>query len=51
LPEKLDDMTVPLPADPFTGKSFDYKLDGTTAHIQAGAPKGEATKRYEITIK
>jgi hypothetical protein len=51
LPAKLDDVGVPLPADPFAGKPFGYKLDGPTAHLHGGAPKGEETKRYEITIK
>jgi hypothetical protein len=45
LPEKLGDVGVPLPSDPFTGKPFDYQLDGPTARLRAGV------LRYEITIR
>src|SRR5207244_6201401 len=31
LPEKLSDVPVPLPPDPFTGKPFRYVWDGSTA--------------------
>ena len=35
LPEKLDDIKeVPVPLDPVTGGSFDYKLDGQTATLE-----------------
>src|SRR5262249_38003841 len=35
LPEKLSDIDVPLPPDPFTGKPFVYKREGETAHLRA----------------
>jgi len=55
LPERLADIDVPLPADPFTSKPFTYKLDGATALLRGGAPKGEEKnpafgRSYEITI-
>lgn len=40
-PEKLSEMTVPPPVDPFTGKAFRYELEGSTAHIRIAALKGE----------
>jgi hypothetical protein len=55
LPAALADVTVPLPTDPFTGKSFEYRLDGETAHLRGGAPKGEKNPafaaHYEITVR
>jgi hypothetical protein len=56
LPEKLGDITVPLPADPFTGKPFRYKLEGATAHLRGSPPSGlenmaEYNLHYEITLK
>lgn len=48
LPEKLDDIRLPLPVDPATGKPFTYKVDGKTAHLH-GAPLGSQV-RYEVTI-
>src|SRR5439155_21045324 len=41
LPEKLDDVGVPLPPDPYTGKPFRYERDGPTAHLRGTPPKGE----------
>jgi hypothetical protein len=48
LPAKLDDIRLPLPVDPATGKSFTYKVDGKTAHLH-GEPLGMQV-RYEVTI-
>jgi hypothetical protein len=48
LPEKLADVPVPLPSDPFTGKPFAYKAEGNTAHLRGG-PDGDAV-RYEVTV-
>jgi hypothetical protein len=45
LPEKLDGLGVPLPADPFTGKPFGYALDGTTAKLTT------AEVRFEVTLR
>jgi hypothetical protein len=49
-------VTVPLPVDPFTGKPFNYQLDGTTAHIRGTPPPGEEKTpgfnfHYEVTIQ
>jgi hypothetical protein len=57
LPASLADVKeVPIPADPMTGKSFAYKVDGDTATISAGAPDGEEptahnTLIYELTLR
>jgi hypothetical protein len=56
LPEKLSDITVPLPVDPFTGKTFRYTLEGATAHLRGNPPPGAESipaynLHYEITIK
>jgi hypothetical protein len=56
LPEKLDAIGVPLPADPFTGQPFAYKPEGAAAQLRGGAPKGEENNpaynlRYEITLR
>jgi hypothetical protein len=48
LPAKLDDISLPLPVDPVTGKPFSYKLDGATAHVQGARLVNEV--RYEVTI-
>lgn len=56
LPATLADVSVPLPTDPFTGKPFEYRLNGVTAHLRGAAPKGEEktpafAARYEITVR
>jgi hypothetical protein len=56
LPETLEDVGVPLAADPFTGKPFDYKLEVTTAHLHGSPPRGEEHNpcfnvNYQITIQ
>lgn len=48
LPAKLDDIRLPLPLDPATGKPFTYIVDGKTAHLH-GEPLGVEV-RYEVTI-
>src|ERR671933_203637 len=40
LPQKLGDVPVPLPPDPFTGKPFRYQVDGDTAHLRGTPPRG-----------
>jgi hypothetical protein len=55
LPARLCDISVPLPDDPFTGKPFDYTVEGTTAHIRGESRSGEGTKarckvHYEVMI-
>jgi hypothetical protein len=56
LPEKLSDIDVPLPVDPFTGKPFLYKREGETAHLRGRPPRGyekfpHLNIHYEITIR
>jgi hypothetical protein len=56
LPEKLDEIAVPLPVDPFTGKAFRYAKEGETAHLRGTPPSGENSNpaynlHYEITIR
>jgi hypothetical protein len=55
-PEKLTDVPVPLPPDPFTGKPFRYQVHGDTAQLRGIPPPGEEKNpayniRYEITIR
>jgi hypothetical protein len=37
-PEKLSDVAVPLPVDPFTGKPFLYTVEGAVAHLRGSPP-------------
>lgn len=49
LPEQLDDLSVPVPVDPFTGQPFHYHLDGETAVLQ-GPPAPGLLFRVEIKV-
>ena len=50
LPEKLSDITeVPIPLDPVSGKPFEYRLEGKTAHLQ-GPPLPGSPLHFEITM-
>lgn len=56
LPDKLSDVEVPLPVDPFTGKPFRYELVDGAAHIRGTAPAGYENNaaynfHYEIVIR
>jgi hypothetical protein len=55
LPEKLADVPVPLPADPFTGKPFGYQVKATTAYFRGGPPPEDENSgyngRYEVTLQ
>jgi hypothetical protein len=56
LPSTLDDIEVPLPIDPMTGKPFKYAKDGEVAHLRGTCPKGHEQNpafnlHYEITIR
>jgi hypothetical protein len=56
LPEKLAEITVPLPADPFTGKPFVYKKEGVVAQLCGGSPHGADKNRvynvrYDVRIR
>jgi len=57
LPAELRDIReVPIPADPITGKNFQYRLDGSAAVLSGPPPEGEQaiesnSIRYEITLR
>jgi hypothetical protein len=56
LPANLDQISVPLPVDPFSGKPFLYKREGKTVHLRGGPPKGMEkvsvfNVHYEITFQ
>ena len=55
LPEKLSDLSVPVPNDPATGKHFTYKLDGMTATLEGKAistlTAGQTKYTYEIRLR
>jgi len=56
LPEKLAEIDVPLPVDPFTGKPFHYELKDGVAHLRGNPPKGDENNsaynlHYEIAIR
>jgi hypothetical protein len=56
LPARLAEISVPLPLDPITGKSFRYQLEGRTAHIRGSPPRGEEQNaafnmHYEVTVE
>lgn len=48
LPAKLEDIDLPLPVDPVTGKPFTYKLEGDTAHLHGARLIYQV--RYEVTL-
>jgi hypothetical protein len=55
-PAKLADVTeVPIPADPMTGKGFEYKVSGDTFTLSAPAPPGDTAPNnaltYEVTLR
>ena len=54
LPATLADMKeVPIPADPLTGKSFEYTVDGENATLYGPPPpvwRNEAIN-YQLTLK
>jgi hypothetical protein len=56
LPEKLSDVLVPLPADPFTGKPFVCSVEAGIAHLHGSPTHGEEKEaacnfHYEVTIQ
>jgi hypothetical protein len=55
-PQKLAEISVPLPDDPFSGKPFRYHVDGTTAHLRGTPPRGQENVpayniHYELTVQ
>jgi len=56
LPDKLAEISAPLPVDPISGKAFVYELKDGIAHLRGSAPRGEEKNpefqlQYEVTIK
>jgi tetratricopeptide (TPR) repeat protein len=56
LPATLEEISVPLPSDPFTGKPFRYEVNGNTFHVRGTPPEAEkknapANIHYEVTIQ
>ena len=56
LPTKLEEIKLPLPVDPYTGKPFRYAKVGETAHLRGSPPIGQQdvpafNLHYEITIR
>jgi hypothetical protein len=55
LPESLNEVTVvPVPLDPGTDKSFEYKRDGATATLASrlsGEPLETTGLRYRLTVR
>lgn len=55
-PDKLSDLNVPVPNDPFTGKPFRYEAVQGTAHLRGTPPHGAENMppynlHYEITLQ
>lgn len=56
LPMKLNDIDLPLPVDPVTGRPLQYSVNGATATLRGGVAAGMENnpawnRRYEITIR
>jgi hypothetical protein len=57
LPEKLEEVSeVPLPRDPWTGKAFNYRLEGGKATLSGGplpdqTPNAGNNFRYVLTLR
>ncbi|AMV24731.1 hypothetical protein VT84_10070 [Gemmata sp. SH-PL17] len=56
LPQKLSEVAVPLPVDPFSGKPFRYELVDGVGHLRGSPPKAGETNavyhmHYEIIIR
>jgi hypothetical protein len=53
LPDRLDQITaVPVPADPLTGKPFEYHRDGNSATLTSRlADEPKTGLRYRITLR
>jgi hypothetical protein len=54
-PNSLDEVKqVPIPTNPFTGKPFEYRLEGGTAILEGGVPPSQAIQnavRYEVKLR
>jgi hypothetical protein len=49
----LNDLSVPVPIDPVSGKAFEYKVDGITALLSGkeALPQSSVHYRYEIRLR
>jgi hypothetical protein len=55
LPARLEQVKVPLPLDPVTGKGFVYRLEGNTATVRGTPPRGMEKNaahnvRFEVSV-
>lgn len=55
-PEKLSELSTPLPVDPMTGQPLKYESDGTVAHLRGSAPRGPEQNaaynlHYEVVLR
>jgi hypothetical protein len=54
LPNKLDDLAVPVPLDPLTGRPFTYNREGETATLSSQIPDDPIATtglRFRITLR
>jgi hypothetical protein len=51
LPASLTDCGVPLPNDPFSGKTFRYSADSDTATLKSEAKDPASNAQYQVTLK
>lgn len=52
VPAKLEDVEVPLPDDPYTGKAFRYSVKDGKATLSGTPPRGEEkTAAYNVTYE
>jgi hypothetical protein len=50
LPARLEDISLALPVDPFTGKPFQYELEKGTARLRSGSAKYPEF-RIDVTVE
>jgi hypothetical protein len=52
LPDRLEEVGVPLPVDPFSGKAFRYERRGDTAILRGSPPRGgEKIPAYNVRLE
>ena len=54
LPATLDEIKLPLPADPFTGKPFEYRVKDGVATLHGEPPYKDAppqNRYYEVRVR
>lgn len=50
LPASLDEVEEPIPANPFTGEPFGYRLEGDTAVLEAAGPDISRPRQYRLKL-